>query len=85
MAFPDLEQSKATVLNSLTSESGQRTYDAELHRLVSYPIRSVAASETVVMTHANSNGFVFGAYWGPPHSYRRASSGFTRDARHAGR
>jgi hypothetical protein len=27
LALPDLEQSKASVLNSLTSESGQRTYD----------------------------------------------------------
>lgn len=27
LALPDLEQSKAAVLNNLTSESGQRTYD----------------------------------------------------------
>jgi hypothetical protein len=27
LALPDLEQSKAAVLNSLTSASGQRTYD----------------------------------------------------------
>jgi hypothetical protein len=27
LALPDLEQSKAAVLNSLTSKSGQRTYD----------------------------------------------------------
>ena len=27
LALPDLEQSKAAVLNSLTSKSGQRSYD----------------------------------------------------------
>jgi len=27
LALPDLEQSKAAVLNSLTSQSGQRPYD----------------------------------------------------------
>jgi hypothetical protein len=27
LALPDLEQAKAAVLNSLTSASGQRTYD----------------------------------------------------------
>lgn len=30
LALPDLEQSKAAVLNSLTSKSGQRTYDRAL-------------------------------------------------------
>src|SRR5205814_1614449 len=33
LALPDLEQSKATVLNSLSSESGQRTYD---HAITEY-------------------------------------------------
>lgn len=32
LAFPDLEQSKAAVLNSLTSGSGQRTYDRGFRR-----------------------------------------------------
>ena len=34
LALPDLEQSKAAVLNSLTSESGQRTYDHAITEFV---------------------------------------------------
>jgi hypothetical protein len=36
LALPDLEQSKAAVLNTLTSKSGQRSYDRAitgLHRM----------------------------------------------------
>jgi hypothetical protein len=32
LALPDLEQSKAAVLNSLTSQSGQRPYDRVIFR-----------------------------------------------------
>ena len=35
-ALPDLEQSKASVLNSLTSESGQRTYDHAISEFVDW-------------------------------------------------
>ena len=34
LALPDLEQSKAAVLNSLTSASGQRTYDHAIREFV---------------------------------------------------
>jgi len=34
LALPDLEQSKASVLNSLSSESGQRTYDHAITEFV---------------------------------------------------
>ncbi len=36
LALPDLEQSKATVLNSLSSESGQRTYDHAITEFVDW-------------------------------------------------
>ena len=36
LAFPDLEQSKAAVPNSLTSESGQRTYDRDITDFVDW-------------------------------------------------
>jgi hypothetical protein len=36
LALPDLEQSKAAVLNSLTSKSGQRTYDRAITDFVEY-------------------------------------------------
>src|SRR6187551_952713 len=36
LALPDLEQSKAAVLNSLTSASGQRTYDHAIREFVSW-------------------------------------------------
>jgi integrase len=36
LALPDLEQSKAAVLNSLTSESGQRTYDRTITDFVDW-------------------------------------------------
>ena len=35
LALPDLEQSKAAVLNSLTSKSGQRSYDHAITDFVS--------------------------------------------------
>jgi integrase len=36
LALPDLEQSKAAVLNSLTSKSGQRTYDRAINDFVEW-------------------------------------------------
>ena len=36
LALPDLEQSKAAVLNSLTSASGQRTYDHAIREFVAW-------------------------------------------------
>ena len=35
-ALPDLEQSKAAVLNSLTSKSGQRSYDRAITDFVEW-------------------------------------------------
>ena len=34
LALPDLEQTKTAVLNSLTSASGQRTYDHAIREFV---------------------------------------------------
>jgi hypothetical protein len=36
LALPDLEQSKAAVLNSLTSKSGQRTYERAIADFVEW-------------------------------------------------
>jgi hypothetical protein len=36
LALPDLEQSKAAVLNSLASASGQRTYDHAIREFVAW-------------------------------------------------
>ena len=36
LALPDLEQSKTAVLNSLTSKSGQRTYDRAITDFVEW-------------------------------------------------
>jgi hypothetical protein len=36
LALPDLEQSKAVVLNSLTSQSGQRTYERAINDFVEW-------------------------------------------------
>jgi hypothetical protein len=36
LALPDLEQAKAVVLNSLTSASGQRTYDHAIREFVAW-------------------------------------------------
>src|SRR6266446_3900427 len=36
LALPDLEQSKAAVLNTLTSKSGQRTYDRAITDFVDW-------------------------------------------------
>ena len=36
LALPDLEQSKAAVLNSLAGKSGRRTYDRAITNLVEW-------------------------------------------------
>ncbi len=36
LALPDLEQAKTAVLNSLTSDSGQRTYDHAISEFVAW-------------------------------------------------
>jgi hypothetical protein len=36
LALPDLEKTKSAVLNSLTSKSGQRTYDHAINELVDW-------------------------------------------------
>ena len=36
LALPDLEQTKSAVLNSLTSKSGQRTYDHAINEFVDW-------------------------------------------------
>jgi hypothetical protein len=36
LALPDLEQAKSAVLNTLTSKSGQRTYDHEITEFVEW-------------------------------------------------
>ena len=41
LALPDLEQSKAAVLNTLTSKSGQRSYDRAIERPVNSDGRSI--------------------------------------------
>jgi len=48
LALPDLEHAKTAVLNSLTSSSGQRTYDQTIREfvgLVLYPRRTVATPD----------------------------------------
>ena len=41
LALPDLEQAKSAVLNSLTSTSGQRTYD---HAIIEFSSPGTASS-----------------------------------------
>jgi hypothetical protein len=53
LALPDLEQAKAAVLNSLTSASGQRTYN---HAITEFVARygsepRLAFNRTVVLRH----------------------------------
>jgi len=53
LALPDLEQSKASVLNSLTSESGQGTYDHAITEFVDWYCAEprLAFNGTVVQRH----------------------------------
>ena len=53
LALPDLEQSKAAVLNGLTSESAQRTYDRAITDFVDWYCSEprLALSRTVVLRY----------------------------------
>src|SRR5947207_13367594 len=53
LALPDLEQSKAAVLNSLTSKSGQRTYDHAITEFVEWYCSEprLAFNRTVVLRY----------------------------------
>jgi integrase len=53
LALPDLEQSKAAVLNSLTSKSGQRTYDHAINDFVEWYCSEprLAFNRTVVLRY----------------------------------
>src|SRR5437867_10479047 len=53
LALPDLEQSKAAVLNSLSSESGQRTYDHAITEFVNWYCSEprLAFNRTVVLRY----------------------------------
>ena len=53
LALPDLEQAKSAVLNTLTSKSGQRTYDRAINEFVEW-YRSeprLAFNRTVVLRY----------------------------------
>lgn len=53
LALPDLEQSKAAVLNSLTSKSGQRSYDRAITDFVDWYCSEprLAFNRTVVLRY----------------------------------
>jgi site-specific recombinase XerD len=53
LALPDLEQSKAAVLNNLTSKSGQRTYDHAINDFVEWYCSEprLAFNRTVVLRY----------------------------------
>jgi hypothetical protein len=53
LAFPDLEQSKAAVLNTLTSTSGQRSYDRAITDFVDWYCSEprLAFNRTVVLRY----------------------------------
>jgi hypothetical protein len=46
LALPDLEQTKSAVLNTLTSNSGQRTYDHAINELSTGIARNLASPST---------------------------------------
>ena len=53
LALPDLEQAKSAVLNTLTSKSGQRTYDHAIREFVSWYCSEprLAFNRTVVLRY----------------------------------
>src|SRR5918999_3232262 len=53
LALPDLEQTKTAVLNSLTSASGQRTYDHAIKEFVAWYCSEprLAFNRTVVLRY----------------------------------
>ena len=61
LALPDLEQAKTAVLNSLTSASGQRTYEHAIREFVAWYARSRAlhstASSSSAIGSASSNDY----------------------------
>ncbi len=61
VALPDLEQSKAAVLNSLSSESGQRTYDHAVAEFVDWYCSEprLAFNRTVVLHCKGVNSCLF--------------------------
>ena len=91
LALPDLEQSKAAVLNSLTSKSGQRTYDRAINDFVEWYCSEprLAFNRTVVLRyriHLEQKGSCgLGKDEQARYSYRNATSGSTLVARRAGR
>ena len=61
LALPDLEQTKTAVLNSLTSASGQRTYDHAIREFVAWycsepALRSTAPLSSGTASTSNSVG-----------------------------
>ena len=73
LALPDLEQSKAAVLNSLTSKSGQRTYDRAITDFVEWCCSEprLAFNRTVVLR----SGFISNRSCMHP---RQSTSGWLR-------
>ena len=62
LALPDLEQAKSAVLNTLTSVSGQRTYDHAINDFVEWYCSEprLAFNRTVVLRyriHLEQNGY----------------------------
>ena len=53
LALPDLEQSKSAVLNTLTSKSGQRTYEHAIDEFVEWYCSEprLAFNRTVVLRY----------------------------------
>jgi hypothetical protein len=53
LALPDLEQAKIAVLNTLTSRSGQRTYDHAINKFVAWYCSEprLAFNRTVVLRY----------------------------------
>jgi hypothetical protein len=53
LALPDLEQAKSAVLSSLTSKSGQRTYDQAIREFVAWYCSEprLAFNRTVVLRY----------------------------------
>jgi len=53
LALPDLEHAKTAVLNSLTSSSGQRTYEHAIREFVAWYCSEprLAFNRTVVLRH----------------------------------
>ena len=69
LAFPDLEQAKAAVLDSLTSASGQRTYDHAIREFVTWYCSEprLAFNRTVVLRyriHLEQRQYAPATIWG---------------------